>query len=124
MPNNGSPASGGTGPTNPETKGSALPAKIEQVLVEAVPRQKLSAVRQAIVSYVHQVDAYAGPLPHPEHLEHFERTLPGAADRILIMAEQEQGHRHAWEMRELGAATLTERIGLFGGIAVAIGLIV
>ena|SRR5579863_439249 len=104
---------------------AGLPARIERALVEAVSQpQKLQEIRREIVSYVHEVqEVYAGPLPHPEHLDQFERTLPGAADRILIMAEQEQTHRHTWEQRELGSSILTERIGLFGGIAVAISLI-
>jgi uncharacterized membrane protein len=114
----------GTDAPEPEPTGG-LPARIERALAEAVPQQqKLREVRREIASYVHEVqEYYAGPLPHPEHLEHFNRTLPGAADRILGMAELEQTHRHAWEERELRSSTVTERIGLFGGIVVAIGLI-
>lgn len=33
---------------------------------------------------------FAGPLPRPEHFEGYDRTLPGAAERILAMAEREQ----------------------------------
>lgn len=109
----------------PKLEGTGLPARIERALADAVPRQKLTAVRQEIVSYVHAVaEYYSGPLPHPEHLEHFDRVLPGAADRILTMAEREQSHRHTWEQRELRSSILTERMGLFGGVLVAIGLIV
>src|SRR5579864_3478904 len=95
---------------------AGLPARIERALVEAVPQPKLRAIREQIVSYVHEVqEIYSGALPHPRHFDQFERTLPGAADRILVMAEREQTHRHTWEQRELRSSILTERIGLFGG---------
>ena len=38
-----------------------------------------------------------GPLPPPETLDGYEKTLPGAADRVFAMAEKEQSHRHDME---------------------------
>lgn len=35
-------------------------------------------------------ESWAGPLPSPEDLKKYEDTLPGAADRILSMAEFQQ----------------------------------
>ncbi len=40
---------------------------------------------------------HAGPLPHPDQFRQYEETLPGAADRILTMAEQESQHRQLME---------------------------
>ena len=37
---------------------------------------------------------HSGPLPPAEELEHLERVLPGAANRVFEMAEREQQHRH------------------------------
>ncbi|MGL5580535.1 MAG: DUF2335 domain-containing protein [Cetobacterium sp.] len=45
---------------------------------------------------IHQ-EAYQGPLPHPDLLKKFEDITPGAAERILAMAEKEQQHRHELE---------------------------
>ncbi|MBI1812728.1 DUF2335 domain-containing protein [Candidatus Peregrinibacteria bacterium] len=45
--------------------------------------------RQVIVQH-EQTVSYSGPLPHPGDLERFERILPGAAERIMRMAEQRQ----------------------------------
>lgn len=39
------------------------------------------------------VSAYKGPIPSPEMLKGFESVAPGAAERILRMAEKEQDHR-------------------------------
>lgn len=40
---------------------------------------------------------WSGPLPPPAALEHFDRIIPGGADRILRMVEQEQSHRLSLE---------------------------
>lgn len=37
---------------------------------------------------------YSGPIPPPEALEKYNNTLPGAADRIITMAEKEQQNRY------------------------------
>lgn len=34
--------------------------------------------------------SYSGPLPHPSSFQQYEDTLPGSADRILKMSENEQ----------------------------------
>ena len=38
--------------------------------------------------------SFSGPLPPPESLAEYEQISPGFADRIIQMAEKEQGHRH------------------------------
>ncbi|MCL4735368.1 MAG: DUF2335 domain-containing protein [Candidatus Omnitrophica bacterium] len=53
---------------------------------------------------VHQeavVQHYSGPLPAPQNFEHYEKILPGAAERILGMAESEQAARHKLEYEDL-----------------------
>ena len=102
----------------------ALQRQLQRTLGSSVPPEKLPAVRRIISRYIHKIEEhYSGPLPHPRHLEHFERTLPGSAERILTMAEKEQRHRHGWEDKQLSASTISERMGLFGGIVVAVALI-
>lgn len=48
-------------------------------------------------------EAFAGPLPHPDHFAAYEQSLTGAADRILTLTEQQSSHRHAQETIELQA---------------------
>ncbi len=55
---------------------------------EVVPRQVLGQI-------------YQGPIPSPDVLKQYNVLLPGAADRILSMAEQEAAHRHKMEERAL-----------------------
>src|SRR5688500_16942969 len=44
-----------------------------------------------------------GPLPPPAILRDYDSIIPGAAERILQMAECEYKHRHSLEDRELNA---------------------
>lgn len=43
------------------------------------------------------VKAFHGPLPPPETLAGYEQACPGAAERILRMAENQAGHRQEQE---------------------------
>ena len=36
---------------------------------------------------------FSGPVPHPEILRGYDQILPGAAERILRMAELDQKHQ-------------------------------
>lgn len=43
--------------------------------------------------------AYFGPIPPPADLERYEQVLPGAAERILSMAETQSAHRQRLEAK-------------------------
>ena len=61
------------------------------MLMEKLERQK-GAVKAAIqVSEEHH---FSGPLPRPEDLAKYDQIVPGAAARIIQMAEKEMSHRH------------------------------
>lgn len=40
---------------------------------------------------------FSGPIPHPDNFAQYEKILPGSADRILKMAEDQSTHRHFLE---------------------------
>ena len=42
---------------------------------------------------IQQTQVHSGPLPAPDQLGDYERVSPGAADRIITMAEKQQGSR-------------------------------
>jgi len=75
-------------------------------------------------------ESYSGPLPQPEELGKYESILPGAADRIITMAEQEQAQRHNaertfLELRRLNiqADYARSNRGLYLGAAVALAIV-
>ena len=70
------------------------------------------------------ISTFSGPLPPPNTLAEYDRRIPGAAERILRMAESEQARRHQAEAELLrisrnGSAmafivVMTVVIGAFG----------
>lgn len=58
-----------------------------------------------VVSSILYEERYQGPLPAPRDLEQYERILPGAAERILRMAEKQQDYRIGMEIRSLKTAS-------------------
>jgi uncharacterized membrane protein len=60
---------------------------------------------------------YTGPIPEARDLAEYEQINPGLANRIIKMAENEQGHRHVIEdRRNLAEVRLTTRGQVFGFI--------
>lgn len=51
----------------------------------------------------HQEQRFEGPIPPPAVLQGYEQILPGAAERILRMAEQQAAHRHSLELKSINA---------------------
>ena len=41
--------------------------------------------------------SFSGPLPHPDIMKGYDDIVPGAAERILKMAENQQNHRFKLE---------------------------
>lgn len=52
---------------------------------------------QGIIRAAVEISRFSGPLPHPEDLAKYEQILPGAADRLIRMAEQQAAHRQNLE---------------------------
>src|SRR3989338_3375865 len=46
-----------------------------------------------------QHQEFSGPLPPPEVLRQFDQVVPGAAERIIKMAEQQFAHRTELEKK-------------------------
>lgn len=63
-----------------------------------------SSTAAAATTVTHtQVKAHMGPVPAPEVLAGYEEILPGAAERILAMAERQQSSRIALDSKQLQA---------------------
>lgn len=69
----------------------------------------------------HEVSVHQGPLPHPEVLEGYNRASPGAADRIITMAEAHAAHQRQLEAEAVRAHLRQSLIGLILGSLIALG---
>jgi uncharacterized membrane protein len=99
----------------------ALSAKLAEIVPAPKKKEAARAVREVIASF-------QGPLPHPSILQRYDEISQGAADRIIMMAEREQVHRHSWEKRALNADVMYSMMGMLAGwttaIAIAIGAVI
>lgn len=57
--------------------------------------------------------SYEGPLPPASELEQYERVCLGAADRIIVMAEQQAAHRRGLEQSVVRSNVKNESLGMY-----------
>lgn len=74
------------------------------------PPQQKQLKNQRVLQQV-QV-THQGPLPPPELFEGYDNILPGAAERILSMAEKQSSHRQDLELKVIKAGARDSLIGL------------
>ena len=83
-------------------------------------KRETIAMLQAAV----EVSRYSGPLPRPEDLAKYEQVLPGSADRIIRMAEQQATHRQNLEKLVVESNTGIQKWGLVCAFVIALSAIV
>ena len=89
-----------------------LPQELQEEISEAEPEERI-----AIISRVISQIRYEGPLPPSFMLKEYEEILPGAADRILKMAEQQASHRQSIEKTVIDSKSKAEILGvIFAGL--------
>ena len=84
--------------------------EVGQTEVRSIVHQELSVARS---------DFFSGPLPHPGHLREYEKILPGSADRVIKMAEEQAQHRRQLETLISASNTKLEGRGQIFGFVIA-----
>jgi len=70
----------------------------------------------------YETEYFVGPLPHPEVLKKYEQILPGAADRIIKLAEHQLAHRQDIEKQIIKSNIESEKRGINFAFLLAIVL--
>lgn len=112
----------------PETDGAlSVPApvkqSIESALGEVLPQEDVPKATRRVLQVIAEVSPHHGPIPPPETFQAYDTILPGAADRILSMAEREQAHRMEWERTAIEAESRNSTLGLSLGITALLLLV-
>src|SRR3989344_1868165 len=68
--------------------------------------------------------SFSGPLPPPEILRDYEHVLPGLADRVVRMAENQSVHRQRLESRVIWFDGIRSSLGLVFGLIIALAGII
>ena len=70
-----------------------------------------------------QQTTFSGPIPHPELLRGYNEIVPGAAERILAMAERDAAHQRVMEAAALQAARSEVRLGQWLGFCIGMAVL-
>lgn len=92
-------------------------------LLKASPSLKDGAELRALITSIQERYTYSGPTPPPDHLREVESVIPGGAERLLKMAEKNQDHQIAWEMKVLAIEGRSSILGLWFGVFALILLV-
>ncbi len=67
---------------------------------------------------------HQGPLPHPSLLQEYNNVVPGAAERIICMAEEQAKHRQELEKAVITSDIRDGKTGLFLGFSIGLVAII
>jgi len=80
----------------------------------------LSPEQIALVQVIQRRFSHSGPLPSPETLAAYEKVLPGAAERIVRMAETQSSHRHKMESAVILGNVRAQSLGMWFAFLLAL----
>lgn len=78
--------------------------------------------QRAVVAQHTQV-TYSGPIPPAAQFAQYEQVCPGAADRLLRMAEGQQAHRQHLEAAVVGGNLKAQTRGAWFAFVLALGVL-
>lgn len=87
--------------------------------VESVEDQKMERAVAKIIQ-----SEFSGPIPPPSIISGYEETLPGAADRILAMAEKQSEHRQNMERIMVTSESRDGLLGILFAFILGMGCII
>jgi uncharacterized membrane protein len=82
-----------------------------------VSQQQQPREPEAKQHIIHQ-KGYSGPIPDPGSLDRYNQIVPGAAERIISMAESEAKHRHTIETMAIASDVDQRKRGQWFGFVI------
>ncbi len=76
--------------------------------------------QNGVTVHQHSAGFYSGPLPPPEVLKRFDEIVPGSAERIITMAEEQSIHRKNLEKQVIYSDISRSKWGQILGFVIAI----
>jgi uncharacterized membrane protein len=87
------------------------------------PPQPPTAATPSRLMAATQVQQFQGPLPHPDLLRQYNDIVPGAAERIIALAERQAEHRMTLEKIVIHGDTVRAHWGLVCGLVISLALL-
>ncbi|HVA50222.1 MAG TPA: DUF2335 domain-containing protein [Pirellulales bacterium] len=104
-----------------QAKRTAL-AQVKREIVQNAPSAIPAGVLAQITSQV-TTTSYSGPVPPPALLREYNDIVPGAAERIMAMAEKQSAHRIDLESTVVKGDSRRSWVGLWLGFVVSLAII-
>lgn len=108
---------------NNDILANEVSGNIEEIL-EELEKKPRDEQKELLIRIIQREEHHRGPLPHPRILEGYETTCPGAADRIIKMAEKQQEHRMSMEKSVVSAGNRDSKLGIICGTIVCLAVII
>lgn len=83
-----------------------------------VRNERPQAVRQQTLNA--SLEISQSPWPPPDLIERYEEKLPGSAERLIRLVEQEAEHRRALESKQLRSEIIETHVGQWMAFIVAL----
>lgn len=103
--------------------GNGFREALDKQIGPLVPQPQRAEIVTRVYTVLQQ-ERFSGPLPHPRHLREYEDILPGAAERILAMAENTLDHNRAMDQRIVTDDRDDRAIGMHYGLAAFFGALI
>ena len=75
------------------------------------------------IGQIVQASQFSGPIPPPAILAQYDKVVPGAAQRIIAMAEEQSRHRRSIESQVVTSEIADSRRGLRYGLVIGLAAI-
>lgn len=110
----------------PENESSGSLTEFSRQLEKRIGNLVQGKAKQQVIGQVMALvrEDYSGPIPHPRHLAQYEEACPGAAERILAMAERSLDAQITIAKTEVESEASDRRTGMilgFSALALLIG---
>ena len=83
----------------PEASNETAPESAARDASGLPPKDALDQLAEGVRFAVAEAASFPGPLPPPATLKAYEQAHPGLAERIVLLAKDEQNQRTGWEDR-------------------------
>ena len=90
-----------------------------EIEIEDIPDKK---VERAVAKVIQS--AFSGPIPPPSIIKGYEEIMPGAAERIIAMAENQAKHRQDMEKIMVNAEARDSLLGVVFAFILGVGCLV
>lgn len=98
-----------------------------EILSENEPLESLTSdqlIKIILEKRTSEETHFSGPLPPPEMLEQYNKGVPDAANRILVMAEKQAEHRRYCEKKQVDTESRDSLLGILSALIVSIVILI